>query len=66
VARVLDEDELIEHWTLHDLRHSALTHAAENGANTGSLLAYSGGVLVTSRIQLSRILFGQLRDYDSR
>jgi hypothetical protein len=24
-----------EPWTLHDLRHSALTHAAENGANTG-------------------------------
>ena len=23
-------------WTLHDLRYSALTHAAENGANTGT------------------------------
>jgi integrase len=49
VARVLDEDELIEHWTLHDLRHSALTHAAENGANTGSLLAYSGGDQVSPK-----------------
>jgi hypothetical protein len=34
-------------WTLHDLRHSALTHAAENGANTGTLLAYSGHASVT-------------------
>jgi hypothetical protein len=29
-------------WTLHQLRHSALTHAAEAGANTATLLAYSG------------------------
>jgi integrase len=29
-------------WTLHQLRHSALTHAAEDGANTSTLLAYSG------------------------
>ncbi|MET8054507.1 hypothetical protein ABZU75_43730 [Streptosporangium sp. NPDC005286] len=34
-------------WTLHDLRHSALTHAAENGANTGTLLAYPGHASVT-------------------
>ncbi|WP_031162200.1 hypothetical protein [Streptosporangium roseum] len=26
-------------WTLHQLRHSALTHAAEDGANTSTLLA---------------------------
>lgn len=29
-------------WTLHQLRHSALTYAAEDGANTATLLAYSG------------------------
>jgi integrase/recombinase XerC/integrase/recombinase XerD len=27
-------------WTLHQLRHSALTHAAQAGANTATLLAY--------------------------
>lgn len=35
-------------WKLHDLRHSALTRAAENGANTGTLLAYSGHASVAS------------------
>ncbi|HEY6789109.1 MAG TPA: site-specific integrase [Trebonia sp.] len=29
-------------WTLHQLRHSALTRAAENGANTGTLTAPAG------------------------
>lgn len=29
-------------WTLHQLRHSALTHAAEVRANTSTLLSYSG------------------------
>jgi hypothetical protein len=29
-------------WTLHQLRHSALTHAAEASANTTTLLAYFG------------------------
>ncbi len=28
-------------WALHQLRHSALTHAAEDGANTSTLLTYS-------------------------
>jgi integrase len=32
--------------TLHKLRHSALTHAAEDGANTSTLLAYSGPISV--------------------
>jgi integrase/recombinase XerC/integrase/recombinase XerD len=29
-------------WSLHQLRHSALTHAAEDGANTSTLLSYRG------------------------
>ncbi|GAA0953070.1 tyrosine-type recombinase/integrase [Nonomuraea longicatena] len=35
-------------WTLHQVRHSALTHAAEDGANTSTLLAYSGHTSVAS------------------
>lgn len=35
-------------WTLHQLRHSALTHAAEETANTATLLAFSGHTSVTS------------------
>jgi hypothetical protein len=35
-------------WTPHDLRHSALTHAAENSADTGTLLACSGHACVAS------------------
>ena len=34
--------------TLHQLRHSALTHAAEEGANTLTLLAFSGHTFVAS------------------
>ena len=41
-------------WTLHDLRHSALTHA-ENGANTGTLLAYSGHSSVASLARYTRV-----------
>jgi integrase/recombinase XerC/integrase/recombinase XerD len=35
-------------WSLHQLRHSALTHAAEDGANTATLLSYSGHTAVAS------------------
>jgi integrase/recombinase XerC/integrase/recombinase XerD len=42
-------------WKLHDLRHSALTHAAENGANTGTLLAYSGHASVASLARYTRV-----------
>ena len=42
-------------WTLHQLRHSALTHAAENGANTGTLLAYSGHSSVASLARYTRV-----------
>jgi site-specific recombinase XerD len=56
--------ELFEHattgipsgpWTLHQLRHSALTHAAEDGANTATLLAYSGHTSVTSLARYTRL-----------
>jgi integrase/recombinase XerC/integrase/recombinase XerD len=41
--------------TLHQLRHSALTHAAEDGANTATLLAYSGHTSVTSLARYARV-----------
>jgi integrase len=42
-------------WTLHQLRHSALTRAAEGGANTGTLLAYSGHSSVASLAIYTRV-----------
>jgi site-specific recombinase XerD len=43
-------------WTtLHRLRHSALTHAAEDGANTAVLLAYSGHASVSSLARYARV-----------
>ncbi|MFI0420780.1 tyrosine-type recombinase/integrase [Spongiactinospora sp. 9N601] len=42
-------------WTLHQLRHSALTHAAEDGANTATLLAYSGHTSVASLARYARV-----------
>ncbi|MCW2914424.1 MAG: Integrase/recombinase XerD [Actinomycetia bacterium] len=42
-------------WTLHQLRHSALTHAAESGANTSTLLSYSGHTSVTSLARYARV-----------
>jgi integrase len=42
-------------FTLHQLRHSALTHAAEDGANTATLLAYSGHTSVTSLARYTRL-----------
>lgn len=41
--------------TLHQLRHSALTHAAEAGANTSTLLAYSGHTSVASLARYARV-----------
>jgi integrase len=43
------------HWTLHQLRHSALTHAAEDGANTSTLLAYSGHTSIASLARYTRL-----------
>lgn len=42
-------------WTLHQLRHSALTHAAEDGANTSTLLSFSGHTTVTSLSRYARV-----------
>lgn len=42
-------------FTLHQLRHSALTHAAEDGANTATLLAYSGHTSVASLAKYARV-----------
>ncbi len=42
-------------WTLHQLRHSALTYAAEAGANTATLLAYSGHTSVASLVRYARV-----------
>jgi integrase/recombinase XerC/integrase/recombinase XerD len=42
-------------WTLHQLRHSALTHAAEDGANTSTLLTYSGHTSVASLARYARV-----------
>jgi integrase len=42
-------------WTLHQLRHSALTHAAEDGANTSTLLAYSGHTSVASLARYAQV-----------
>jgi integrase len=41
--------------TLHQLRHSALTHAAEDGANTSTLLSFSGHTSVTSLARYARV-----------
>ena len=41
--------------TLHQLRHSALTHAAEEGASTSTLLAYSGHTSVASLARYARV-----------
>ena len=41
-------------WTLHQLRHSALTHDAENGASTPMLLAKSGHTSVASLARYAR------------
>jgi integrase len=45
-------------WTLHQLRHCALTHAAEDGASTSTLLACSGHTSVRS---LARVRAGVRR-----
>jgi integrase len=42
-------------WTLHQLRHSALTHAAEDGANTATLLSFSGHSDVRSLARYARV-----------
>ncbi len=41
-------------WTLHQLRHSSLTHDAENGASTPMLMAKSGHTSVASLARYAR------------
>lgn len=53
-------------WTLHDLRHSALTHAAENSANAGTLLAYSGHASVASLARYTRVSPDALTRWQAR
>lgn len=48
-------DQTTGGWTLHQLRHSALTHAAEDGANTSTLMAYSGHTSVASLARYARV-----------
>ena len=53
-------------WKLHDLRRSALTHAAENGANTGTLLACSGHTSVASVARYTRVSPDALARWQAR
>jgi integrase len=53
-------------WTLHQLRHSALTHAAEAGANTATLLAYSGHTSVASLTRYARVSPAALARWQAR
>jgi integrase len=53
-------------WTLHQLRHSALTHAAEAGANTATLLAYSGHTSVASVARYGRVSPAALARWQAR
>jgi integrase len=49
-----------------DLRHSALTHAAENGASTGALLAYSGHASVARLARYTRVSPDALTRWQAR
>jgi integrase/recombinase XerC/integrase/recombinase XerD len=53
-------------WTLHQLRHSALTHAAEDGASTSTLLAYSGHTSVRSLARYARVSPEALGNWQAR
>lgn len=53
LARSEDIEDL-EGWTLHRLRHSALTHDAENGTSTPMLLARSCHASVRSLERYAR------------
>jgi integrase len=52
--------------TLHQLRHSALTHAAEDGASTSTLLAYSGHTSVVSLARYARVCPEALGQWQAR
>ncbi|MEU7769040.1 site-specific integrase [Nocardia sp. NPDC049190] len=50
-------------YTLHQLRHSRLTHAAEDGASTPVLIKLSGHTSVRSLVKYARISDEGLRRY---
>jgi integrase/recombinase XerC/integrase/recombinase XerD len=52
--------------TLHQLRHSALTHAAEDGANTSTLLSFSGHTSVASLARYARVSPEALRRWQQQ
>lgn len=49
--------------TLHQLRHSALTHAAEDGTSTPMLMARSGHVSVRSLARYAHVSAEALRHH---
>ncbi|WP_344975654.1 tyrosine-type recombinase/integrase [Salinactinospora qingdaonensis] len=51
---------------MHQLRHSALTHAAEDGANTAVLLSYSGHTSVASLARYARVSAEALAAWQSQ
>jgi integrase/recombinase XerC/integrase/recombinase XerD len=52
-------------YTLHQLRHSRLTHAAEDGASTPVLMKLSGHTSVRSLVKYARISDEGLRRYQA-
>jgi integrase len=52
--------------TLHQWRHAALTHAAEDGASTSTLLAYSGHTSVVSLARYARVSPEALGQWQAR
>lgn len=52
--------------TLQQPRHSALTHAAEDGASTSTLLAYSGRTSVVSLARYARVSPEMLGQWQAR
>ncbi|WP_245669096.1 site-specific integrase [Nocardia speluncae] len=52
-------------YTLHQLRHSRLTHAAEEGASTPVLMKLSGHTSVRSLAKYARVSDDGLRQYQA-
>jgi len=53
-------------WELHQLRHSALIHAAEEGANTATLLACAGHASVASLARYTRVSSESLANWQQQ
>ncbi|MEU6559227.1 tyrosine-type recombinase/integrase [Nocardia nova] len=52
-------------YTLHQLRHSRLTHAAEEGASTPVLMTLSGHTSVRSLVKYARVSDEGLRRFQA-